>query len=120
LHARGDWLLELPAAVTVTDAEGRIVEMNRRAQETFAAEGGAELLGRSLFDCHPEPARARLRALFASQRPNHYTIQKGGRRKIIHQLPWFRDGVFAGMVELSVPLPAELPHFDRDRPKQGG
>jgi hypothetical protein len=28
-------------------------------------------------------------------------------------MPWYRDGVFAGVVELSVPIPDELPHFDR-------
>ena len=28
-----------------------------------------------------------------------------------------RDGEFAGFVELSIPIPDELPHFDRDVPQ---
>ena len=109
-----NWVEGLPVAVTVTDAEGRIVEMNARLRETFAADGGGALVGQSVFDCHPEPAAARTRELFAARSENHYTISKNGRRKIIHQLPWFAGGQFAGFVEISVPIPDELPHFDRD------
>lgn len=107
------WWEELGAAVTVTDAEGRIVAMNARAQATFEADGGATLVGRSVFDCHPEPARSLLRELFDERRPHHYTIRKAGQRKVIHQLPHYRDGVFAGFVELSIPVPDPMPHFER-------
>ncbi len=107
------WAEEAPLAITVTDERGTIVAMNARSRETFAADGGAALIGRSVFDCHPEPARSRLRELYETRRPNHYTISKGGRRKIIHQIPWTRDGRFAGFVEISIPIPDELPHFDR-------
>jgi transcriptional regulator with PAS, ATPase and Fis domain len=108
-----DWIEELPVAITVSDATGSIIAMNARARETFASKGGAALIGKSLFDCHPEPARSRLRELFAAPRANHYTITKRGQKKIIHQLPWHADGVFAGYVEISVPLGESLPHFDR-------
>lgn len=108
------WAEGLPAAVTATDLAGTIVYMNARAQETFAADGGQALVGKSVFDCHPAAAREKMRALYAAPTPNHYTVQKRGQKKIIHQLPWFADGRFAGVVEISVPIPAELPHFDRD------
>ncbi|MBP7147696.1 MAG: PAS domain-containing protein [Acidobacteria bacterium] len=107
------WIEEVNVAVTVTDERGTIVAMNRRATELFAADGGSALIGRSVLDCHPEPARTRTAALYRDRRPNHYTIRKNGQRKIIHQLPWYRDGKFAGVVELSVPIPDELPHFER-------
>ncbi len=107
------WVAGLPASITVTDAEGTILEMNPRSCETFAADGGAALVGRQVFACHPEAAAAKTRALYASRQPNHYTIRKNGQKKIIHQIPWFKDGVFAGYVELSIPIPDELPHFDR-------
>jgi PAS domain-containing protein len=107
------WVEEVPVAVTVTDADGVIVRMNARARETFAKDGGGALVGRSVLDCHPEPARTRLAALLARQRENHYTVSKHGQRKIIHQVPWYRGGVYAGLVEISVPIPDELPHFDR-------
>ncbi len=109
---------ELGVSVTVTDAAGTIIGMNARSRAGFAADGGAALLGSSVFACHPEPALTQVRRLYETQAPNHYTIRKGGRTKIIHQLPWHRDGVFAGFVEISIPIPDELPHFDRDAKKQ--
>ena len=108
------WMEHLPAAVTVTDAQGRIVAMNARAAEVFAEDGGLALLGSSVFDCHPEPARTRTLELYAERAPNHYTIEKAGVRKIIHQLPYFDgSGAFAGFVEISMPVPEALPHFVR-------
>jgi hypothetical protein len=109
------WIEGLPVAVTVTSADGTIVAMNERSREGFASDGGAALIGRSVFDCHPEPARAKTHALYAGRQPNHYTIRKNGQKKIIHQLPWYEGGAFAGFVEISIPIPDELPHFDRDR-----
>ncbi len=108
------WAVELPAAVTVTDESGTIVAMNARSLAAFADDGGAALLGTSVFACHPEPALTAIRTLYETRAPNHYTISKRGQKKIIHQLPWYRDGRFAGFVEISVPIPDTLPHFDRD------
>jgi PAS domain-containing protein len=110
----GSWLEELGAAVTVTTADGTIVALNEAARRTFAAEGGDALLGSSVFECHPEPARTRTRELFAGRTPNHYTVERAGITKIIHQMPWFTHGEFAGFVEISVPIPARLPHLRRD------
>jgi transcriptional regulator with PAS, ATPase and Fis domain len=107
------WIEELPAAVTVTDAQGVIVALNARARETFAADGGAALVGRSVFDCHPEPARSKLEALFAGRSHNHYTIRRDGMKKIIHQMPWYTAGAFAGYVEISIPIPDQMEHFER-------
>jgi PAS domain-containing protein len=108
------WIEGLPCAVTVTDADGTIVAMNARSREVFAADGGGALVGTSVFACHPEPALAKTRDLYARREPNHYTIRKDGKRKAIHQLPWWKDGVFAGYVEISIPIPDFLPHFERD------
>lgn len=107
------WAEELGAAITVADETGRILAMNRRAAETFAADGGRALLGADVFACHPEPARSLLRELYAERRANHYTIRKQGQKKIIHQMPFFREGEFRGFVEISVPIPGEIPHFER-------
>jgi PAS domain S-box-containing protein len=107
------WAEEMPATVIVIDASGTIVSLNARAREAYAKEGGAALVGQSIFDCHPEHARDKLRALLATRTANHYTIRKKGQRKIIHQMPWYRGGEFAGLVELSIPIPDDLPHFER-------
>ena len=45
---------------------------------------------------------------------NAYTIEKAGVKKLIYQAPWYRaDGAFGGLVELSMVLPADMPHFVR-------
>ncbi len=109
----GFWEEELPAAITVADADGIIVSMNALARETFALQGGGALVGKSVFECHPDRAIGKIRRLYEKKVPNHYTIRKNGRKKIIHQIPWFRQGSFAGFVEISVPVPDEIPGFDR-------
>jgi len=109
-----NWANHVAIAITVTDADGKITEMNPASIDTFAADGGAKLIGSDVFACHPEPSRTKLAAMYKSQQPNHYTIQKNGKKKIIHQLPLSKDGNFAGYVEISIPIPEHLPHFNRD------
>jgi transcriptional regulator with PAS, ATPase and Fis domain len=108
------WVKEFPGAVTVSDAEGRILEMNDRSLEAFAADGGPALLGTNVLDCHPEPSRTKLKGMMDGRRTNVYTIQKNGKKKLIYQAPWFTDGAYAGFVELSLEIPWDMPHFDRD------
>ncbi len=107
------WVKEFPAAVTVCDAEGIILEMNDRAAKTFEADGGYKLVGSNVLDCHPEPARTKTERLLAAQARNVYTIEKNGVKKLIYQSPWYRDGQYAGFVELSLEIPFEMEHFIR-------
>ncbi len=107
------WADSVDVAMTVCDLDGVILYLNERAAATFAREGGRALLGTNLMACHPEPAQRRIRGILASRRANTYTIEKNGVRKLIHQAPWYQDGELAGLVEFSVVLPAELPHFNR-------
>lgn len=111
------WIREFPGAVTVCDAQGVILEMNAAAEETFAADGGARLVGRNVLDCHPEPARSKLKAMLVEGRSNVYTIQKNGKKKLVCQVPWTKNGVYAGFVELVLVVPWEMPHFNRDSSK---
>lgn len=109
-----EWVQEFPAAITVCDRDGVILELNTRAEETFADDGGLALIGTNVLDCHPEPARSTLQMMLASGEKNVYTIQKAGVKKLIYQSPWYRDGAYAGFVELSLPIPESMPHFSRD------
>ena len=109
-----EWIEDFPVSATVCDAEGLIVEMNRKSREVFAADGGAALLGKNVLDCHPEPSRTTLAGLMDERRTNVYTIKKNGRKKLIYQSPWFEQGRYAGIVELSLELPADVPHFVRE------
>jgi len=109
-----DWVKEFPGAMTVSDTEGRIIEMNDRSLEAFAADGGAKLIGTDVLDCHPEPSRSKLKGMMSERRTNVYTTQKNGKKKLIYQAPWSKDGVYAGFIELSLEIPWDLPHFNRD------
>ena len=104
------WAASLPAAITVCDAEGRVLAMNDKAATTFAASGGRALIGQPLAGCHPPTANALLEALLSAPRANVYTVQKAGVRKLIAQLPWSDGASFGGLVELSIELPDPLPH----------
>lgn len=107
------WVEEFAAAITVCDAQGTILEMNQRAAQAFAKEGGLALIGSNLLDCHPEPARSKVRHLLRTQQPNVYTIEKGGVKKLVYQAPWYQQGEFAGLVEMVVEIPFEMRHFVR-------
>lgn len=108
-----DWAECAGFAVTLCDGEGKITYMNAGSRATFAKYGGGGLIGRSLLDCHPEPARTKLAEMLRVPRVNAYTIEKAGVRKLIYQAPLVKDGAPAGLVELSLELPAVLPHFVR-------
>jgi transcriptional regulator with PAS, ATPase and Fis domain len=108
-----NWLEGIDVAVTVCDREGIIVHMNDKAVRTFAADGGRALLGKNLWDCHPEPAREKIRRMLETQASNSYTIEKNGVKKLIYQTPWYENGACRGLVEFSLVIPASLPHFVR-------
>ncbi|MEN6410166.1 MAG: diguanylate cyclase [Anaerolineaceae bacterium] len=108
-----EWAREFDGAVTVCDVNGIILYMNAKAERTFASDGGASLVGKNVLDCHPEPARSKLFALLQTGKSNVYTIEKNGVKKLIYQSPWRENGEYRGLVELSLELPAEIPHFKR-------
>jgi hypothetical protein len=55
-----NWMKQFPAAVTICDCKGVILDMNDKAAQAFENEGGYTLVGTSLLDCHPEPARSKV------------------------------------------------------------
>jgi transcriptional regulator with PAS, ATPase and Fis domain len=107
------WFEHFPGAITVTNENGGIIAMNAQAAETFKNDGGRDLIGQNMIDCHPPETQARVRALFEADKPNVYTITKHGKKKLIYQAPYYEDGTLKGVVELSLPLPEEVPHFER-------
>ena len=108
-----EWIQEYPAAITVCDTHGLIIEMNDKAALTFEDEGGANLVGSNLMDCHNANSQTRIKELLATGSKNVYTIEKHGKRKLIYQSPWFENGVCMGLVELSLEIPPDMPHFMR-------
>jgi transcriptional regulator with PAS, ATPase and Fis domain len=108
-----DWAKEFPYAITVCDTKAIILYMNDKSMLTFKNDGGEELIGKSLFDCHSKASGDIIRELLQTGRSNIYTIEKQGRKKLICQSPWYREGVISGLVEISILLPENMPHFIR-------
>ena len=106
-----DWADGMACAITVCDADCTIIYQNERARQTYIKHG--DLIGRNLMDCHPEHARAIIADLLATGRTNAYTIEKQGVRKMIYQTAWKECGEIRGLVEISMELPAEMPHYIR-------
>ena len=105
------WVKEFPGKIEVCDKDGILLEMNDRAAEQ---EDNPHLIGTNILDCHPEPARAKLKLLLETGQANIYTIEKKGLKKLIYQAPWYQDGKYAGFMEIMLDIPQDMPHFVRD------
>jgi hypothetical protein len=110
-----DWVEEFPAAIEVCDSAGIVLELNKKAVESLRAQGGKKLLGSNLLDCHPEAARRKLNRLMKNHETNVYTVRKGRSSKIVLQAPWYKRGKYRGFVEISMKIPAKIPHIIRKR-----
>ncbi len=107
-----DWAEDINCAVTVCDTEGVVVYMNRRSRETFN-KNGESMVGKSMIPCHNERSQAKIHEMLTNATTNCYTIDKKGVKKLIYQTPWKVDGKVAGLVEISIVLPDEMPHYVR-------
>jgi transcriptional regulator with PAS, ATPase and Fis domain len=112
-----EFIENLDGAVIVSDATGNIIYLNEKAISNFKEEGGRALIGKNLFDCHKESSNQKIREMIAMHSKNVYTIEKKGKKKLIYQAPWYHDGEFGGLVELSLEIPFEMPHFIRESTK---
>lgn len=108
-----EWFDQLPCAVTVCDKSYTILYLNDRAAEVHSKDGGKALVGKNLIDCHPPEAQKKLKKVMASGRPNVYTTEKKGTKKLVYQCHWRKRGRVAGLVELSFEIPSEMPNFVR-------
>ena len=91
-------------AITVCDKEGTSAVVNSHGQK---------IIGNNLFDCHPPRAAAILKDLLDNEKLNAYTIEKKGVKKLIYQVPWYENGEFGGLIEISLPIPFDMPHYVR-------
>ena len=110
-----NWAEELCVAITVSDLSGKIVYMNDRSASTFSKQGGRDLVGRNLKECHQATSWEKITEILNSGNSNCYTIEKGGIKKLIFQAPWYDHGKPAGLVELSMEIPFLMEHFVRDQ-----
>lgn len=102
------WADELTCAVTVCDIEGIVLYQNAHSREV-----NGPVCGQSLIPCHNQHSRAIIRRLIDEGGTNAYTIEKRGVRKLIYQTAWRERGKVGGLVEFSMEIPAEMPHYMR-------
>ena len=105
------WAEGINCAITVCDADCNILYMNAKSRETFAKRGN--LIGANLRDCHQPQSVAIIDRLLADGGTNCYTISKEGKRKMIYQSAYTDNGKVAGLVEISMVIPEEMPHYIR-------
>ncbi len=108
------WVAGFPGSITVAGKDGTIRYMNDEAARTFGKSGGRALVGSKLAACHKAESNEKILAIMAEGLINAYTIEKGGKRRLILQAPWYESGAVGGIVEISTEIPGELPHFKRD------
>ena len=107
-----NWWNEIDFPITVCDTGGIILEMNRASILNFAKDGGETLIGKSLLDCHPEPARTKLVEMLKSRTSHTYKSRKSNR--LVRQFPWYQDGFYMGFVEMLIPLPDGFCTIEKD------
>lgn len=106
-----DWAMELNCAITVCDNEGTILYMNERAKQIYIKHGN--LIGKNLMGCHNERSKSIIKNLLETGGQNAYTIEKEGLHKMIYQSAWKVNGKVMGLCEISMVIPAEMPHYIR-------
>jgi transcriptional regulator with PAS, ATPase and Fis domain len=109
-----EFIENFDGAVIVSDADGNIIYLNDKAVRNFATDGGRQLIGKNLNNCNNDNSNKKIRQMMETHEKNVYTIEKKGIKKIIYQSPWFHNGEFGGLVELSLEIPFEMPHFIRE------
>ncbi len=88
----------------VVDAQLKLIYINQTAAKRHKQAG--VLIGQNILTCHKrEASREKIREMadeFARGRrePYNYSFKKGG--KVVHKviLPYYDEGVFAGLIEL--------------------
>lgn len=107
------WVKEFPGAIVVCDPDAVILEMNDKAVEAYKDRGGKKLIGKDLRPCHSQASIDKLEGMMEAQRYNAYTVEKNGTKKLIYQTPWYRDGEYAGFLEVQLEIPDEMPNYRR-------
>lgn len=108
-----EWSKEYAAAITICDREGIITYMNDQAAVMFKNNGGYDLLGKSLMDCHKQSSNDKIAEILKTGKPNAYTTEKKGTKRLIYQAPQIEKGEITGIVELAIEIPFDMPHHVR-------
>lgn len=65
-----NWFDEVPMAITICDTLGNIIYMNEQSKTTFSSDGGGDLVGKNLNDCHSQLSQAKIKNLLETKTSN--------------------------------------------------
>lgn len=108
-----DFFMAADCSITVSDTEGNILYMNDKSSSSFG-----NMVGKNMMGCHNPNSQKIIERLIANKETNAYTIEKNGVKKLIYQTPWYDNGTVAGLIELSLVIPMEMPHYVRTPQKE--
>lgn len=103
-----DFFKEINVSITVSDTDGNVIYMNDKSKSVFS-----DMVGKNMMSCHKQSSQDKIKHLLNEKATNVYTIQKGDVKKMIYQTPWCVDGEIKGLVEYSIILPEDMPHYVR-------
>ena len=81
------WIKEFPAAITVCDVEGIILEMNDKAAKTFESDGGYDLDRLEHARLSPRTLPSKNRKAFSSARQKRLHHRKERHQKTHLSIP---------------------------------
>ncbi len=111
-----NWADNIEMTVMHCDTRGRVTYMNKKCGEMFKKFGGMELIGKNIFDCHPEGANAKLKEIMDKRVSHSYSIERDGRKTMLHSFPLLNDkGEYIGFGEITYEIPYDMPHYVRDK-----
>jgi transcriptional regulator with PAS, ATPase and Fis domain len=109
-----DWVEEFPGMISVCDVDGKIMVLNKKIAAYFSSTGGKELIGTNLFDCHGNTSGEEIKQLMKQEKADVYIAEENGERELVIHSPWFKEGEFAGLVEITLPFNGEIQVRIRD------
>lgn len=91
-------------AVVICNVEHEIIYMNPAAIRNYAKGGGAELVGRSILECHNSESRKRILQVFDwfASSPEHnivYTFHNDQQNKDVYMVALREEGRLIGYYE---------------------
>lgn len=103
-----DWVEEFPGMISVCDVNGKILVLNKKIAEYFSSSGGEKLIGSNLFDCHGQTSGQEIHQLMTQKKADVYIAEEKGEKELVIHSPWYQEGVFAGLVEITLPFDGEI------------
>ncbi len=107
------WIEEFPGLISVCDKDGKILVMNQKIVSLFPDRDGKAFIGTNLLDCHGQASGAQVRKLLAEQKMDIYIAEENDCQELVIHAPWYKDGEFAGLVEIAVPVDLPIRHLRR-------